>query len=182
MTRGSGLFRIAAGALLVCAWCRARASAEVLIESVRWQQALTAKGRSPVYHDILELTSVPPLITGRIRALVVLKNRGPEEGEGILLRYSISARLAGLSGKEEGVWAVPFMIEEKRVPKIGANQRLEVALDPSRSMDIPFNHYLARIFKSGFWLDRMRLQVMLSPRRGVVETIKTEEIILPVKK
>jgi hypothetical protein len=179
---GAGLFRIAVWLFLACVVLPARGSAEVLIESVRWQQTLTAKRRQPVYHDILELSSVPPRITGRIRALLVLKNRGPQEAEGILLRYSIAARLVGLGSAQAGVWAVPFMIEEKRVPKIGPNQRLEVSLDPARSMDVPFNHYLQRIFSSGFWLDRIRLQVMLSPRQGAVETIKTEEAILPVKK
>jgi hypothetical protein len=47
---------------------------------------------------------------------------------------------------------------------------------------MPLNHYLKRTADSGFWLDQLKLQIMISPRRGDVEAITTQEIILPVKK
>lgn len=156
--------------------------AEVMIESVSWQLAKPVRGQKPVYAAITSLPTVPPRIDGKLRLRVVLKSRGPLEAEGLLLRYCLSARLAAAEGAAEGVWAVPFLISEKRVPKVGPNQFLEVILDPSLSVDMPLTHYLKRTLASGFWPDQIRVQVMLSPRRGAVEAVKTEEAILPVKR
>jgi len=153
-----------------------------MIESVRWQLAKPVRGQKAVYQDISVLSSVPPRIAGKLRLRVVLKNRGPQQADGIVLRYCISARLAPLRRGEEGVWSVPFLIDEKRVPKVGPNRYFEVSWDPSGSVELPFNHYLQRVFSSGFWPDQLKLQVMLSPHRGAVETIRTQEIVLPVKK
>jgi hypothetical protein len=156
--------------------------AEVMIESVTWQLAQTVRGQKPVYQDIAELSTRPPRIDGKLRLRVVLKSRGPQESDGLLLRYCLSARLVPAGGGAAGVWAVPFLISEKRVPKVGPNQFLEVALDPALSVDLPLNHYLKRTLDSGFWPDQLKVQVMLSPRRGAVEAVKTHELILPVKK
>jgi hypothetical protein len=156
--------------------------AEVLIESVGWQLAKAEPGRPAVYQDITILTMLPPRVDGKLRLRVVLKNRGPKEADGLLLRYCLSARIVPAGRSAEGVWAVPFLISEKRVPKVGPNRLLEVTLDPSESVDMPLNHYLQRTLASGFWLDQLKLQVMLSPRRGDVETVATHEILLPVKK
>jgi hypothetical protein len=120
-------------------------------------------------------------MAGRLRLRIVLKNRGPQEADGLLLRYCLAARLSVLGSGADGVWAVPFLISEKRVPKIGPNQRLEVAFDPSGSVDMPLAHYLQRTFDSGFWPDQLKLQVMLNPHRGAVESVGTQDVILPVK-
>lgn len=156
--------------------------AEVMIQEVSWQLASPGPGRKAVYQAIKELPTQPPRIEGKLRLRVVLKNRGPHEADGLVLRYCLTARLAATGGNSEGVWAVPFLISEKRVPKVGPNQHLEVALDPAMSVDMPLTHYLQRALNSGFWPDQLRLQVMLAPRRGVVETIQTQELVIPVKR
>ncbi len=165
-----------------CLWMLPLLHAEVMIESVGWQLAKAAPGQHAVYQDITSLSTLPPLVDGKLRLRVVLKNRGPKEADGLLLRYCLSARLVLAGQILEGVWAVPFLISEKRVPKVGPNRLLEVTLDPSLSVNIPLNHYLKRTLDSGFWLDQLKLQIMLSPRRGDVEMVKTQEIILPIKR
>ena len=174
----------AAAALVVLLVCclLSPLSAEVMIESVSWQLAKTRRGSKPVYQDITILPARPPRIDGKLRLRVVLKNRGPKEAEGLVLRYCLAARLAPAGRSEEGVWAVPFLISEKRVPKVGPNQFFEVGMDPSLSVDMPLTHYLKRALDSGFWPDQLRLQVMLRPRRPDVETVKTWEITLPMKR
>jgi len=156
--------------------------AEVMIESVSWQLAKTARGQKPVYQNITALPTVPPRIDGKLRLRVVLKSRGPQEAGGLLLRYCLTARLVPAGQSAQGVWAVPFLISEKRVPKVGPNRFVEVTLDPSLSVEMPLNHYLKRTLDSGFWPDQLKVQVMLSPRRGAVDAVKTEELILPVQR
>jgi hypothetical protein len=156
--------------------------AEVFIESVHWQLALPTPGAKPVFSDIQTLPSIPPRFVGRLRALVVLKNRGPQAVEGILLRYAIAAKLSPLDGSAASVWAVPYMIDERRVPKIGPNRMIEVGLDTSRSLELPLNLYLQRVFRSGFWPEMLRIQVMLSPHSGAVDAVVTHEKVLEVKK
>ncbi|MCX5796873.1 MAG: hypothetical protein NTY77_15365 [Elusimicrobia bacterium] len=181
MSLASGIkWRRGVAAALVC--LAGPLHAEGMIESVGWQLAKAAPGEKAVYQGITSLPTLPPLIDGKLRLRVVLKNRGPRPAESLLLRYCLSARLIAIGQSGEGVWAVPFLIGERRIPKVGPNRLLEVTLDPSLSVDMPLAHYLKRTFDSGFWPDQLKLQVMLSPRRGVVETVETHETILPVKK
>ena len=155
--------------------------AEAFIESMHWQLAKPANGQPLQYEDIEVFTAAPPRIEGKLRVRVTLKNRGPREADGILLMYCLTARLAPLNVQEQGVWAVPFVIEEKRVPKIGPNQKLDVFLDPSRSVDAPLNHYLQRTQRAGFWPDQLKLQVMLQPRQGAVTVVRTLKLVLTIK-
>ncbi|MDD5655723.1 MAG: hypothetical protein PHF00_00515 [Elusimicrobia bacterium] len=154
--------------------------AELLIESVAWQTAAPARGRKPVYADADAVTAAAPRLRELVRVLVRLKNRGPKAVDGVLLRYAISAELAPLDGAREGAWAVPYMVDARRVPKIGPNKILDVPVDPSRSLEVPLAAYLQRVYRSGFWPRRLRVQVMLSPHRGQVDEIRTHESVLEV--
>ena len=154
------------------------ARAELSIESVQWQAAHPVKGRPQRFKDIGELPAAPPKLGAKLRAMLRLKNRGPKRVEGILLRYSLTARLGPLKGGEEGIWSVPFLIEERRVPKVGANQFFDVPLEPSALLEL----YLRKTVRAGFWPDELKLQVMLEPHRGAVETISPMESILPVRR
>ncbi len=172
-----GLARLtAAAAILLAALGAARA--ELSIEKVQWQYAPPAKRAARVYEDVTELSAPPPSIAGRLRAKLTLKNRGPRPVEGILLRYSATARLADVKTNQAGTWAIPFMIEEKRVPRIGANQILEVPLGPSPLLDL----YLRKIARPGFWPDQLKLQAMLEPHRGSVDKIAQTEAVLEIKR
>ena len=155
-----------------------RASAELVLESVRWQVGRVVRGRVATWADVKVLEDGPPKLDSRLRAKLVLKNRGPQTSEGILLRYSLISRLTQTGGAAaEGAWAIPFLVEERRVPKVGPNKLLEVPLETSPGLEL----YLRRLSRAGWWPDRLRLQVMLEPHPGE-QTIQTLEDVLEVKR
>ncbi|OGR95606.1 MAG: hypothetical protein A2V88_14120 [Elusimicrobia bacterium RBG_16_66_12] len=155
-----------------------RASAELVLESVHWQVGRARAGRVASWADVKILEDGPPKLESRLRARLVLKNRGPQTSEGILLRYSLTSRLTPAGeAAAEGVWAIPFLIEERRVPKVGPNKVVEVPLETSPGLEL----YLRRLSRSGWWPDRLRLQVMLEPRPGE-RTIQILEDALEVKR
>ena len=149
-----------------------------MLESVRWQVGRVVRGRVATWADVKVLEDGPPKLDSRLRAKLVLKNRGPQTSEGILLRYSLISRLTQTGGAAaEGAWAIPFLVEERRVPKVGPNKLLEVPLETSPGLEL----YLRRLSRAGWWPDRLRLQVMLEPHPGE-QTIQTLEDVLEVKR
>lgn len=163
----------AVGAALAAAPARA----EVQLQSVRWQQLAREKTQSARPLDVtqLALKDGAPL-TGRIVAKVKLLNRGPQV-EGILLRYAMTAKVARVQDpKHPAVWALAYSLDEKRVPKIGANQFLETTLDPTALTDL----YLRKLYREGYWPTELKLQVMLEPRKDNTEPLQVLESSLPV--
>ena len=153
------------------------ASAETSLEGVYWQVGRVEGGRVSAWQNASVLRDGPPKLDNRLRARLVLKNAGADE-EGLLLRYSMTARVAPAEGAAaEGSWAVPFAVDERRVPKIGADKTLEVPLDASPALDL----YLRRIARAGWWPDRIKIQVMLEPRPGS-KTISLVESVLEVRR
>jgi hypothetical protein len=133
-------------------------------------------GRVASWQNAAVLQDGPPKLDNRLRARLVLKNSGPRE-EGLLVRYSMTARVAPSQGAgAEGSWAVPFSVDERHVPKIGADKTLEVFLDASPALDL----YLRRLGRAGWWPDQIKIQAMLEPRSGS-KTISVVEGVLDVK-
>lgn len=153
------------------------ARAEMALEKVQWQLVKRERPTGALKsEDIGALKLAGPKLSGKLRAKVSLANGEAKAVEGILLRYSLCARLAPEDGKGAGVWAVPFLIEERRVPKVGAKETLEVPLDTSPMFEL----YLKRVAREGFAPDQLKLQVMVEPRRGEIRTIALLESALPV--
>lgn len=164
--------------LALAALSAAGARAELLLDGVSWQRARVEKTRVAAWEDVDKLADGPPKLDARLRARLTLKNRGPVAAEGILLRYSMTGRVAPVSGgKPEGAWGIPFMVDEKRVPKVGPNKTLDVYLTTSPALEL----YLAKLARAGWWPDRVKLQVMIEPHQGAVE-IQSLESILEVSK
>lgn len=138
------------------------AAAEVQLESIAWQTRYGERGAKAA--EVTQL-ALPPgtALKGRLRAKVKVLNRG-EAVEGILLRYSLTAQLAAAAsdGAQAPAWAIAFDLDEKRVPRIGANQHFEVTLDPTQALSL----YLKRVAMGGYWPTALKLQVMLEPRKG----------------
>lgn len=117
---------------------------------------------------------------GHLRILVTLTNEGAKSVEGSILRCSISMHLVKYKTQEagedsqDGVWGVPFWIEERRIPKI----------KPARSKEVVISHfnlqeYLKRLRGTGFWPDALKVRIMVEPRVG--ETLKNiPESVIPV--
>jgi hypothetical protein len=154
----------------------ASASAEIVLEGVHWQVGRVSGGRVVAWQDLKVLADGPPKLDNRLRARLVLKNRGIKTEETLLLRYSMTARVAPSAGAAtEGSWAIPFVVEEKRVPKVGPEKTIEVPLETGAALEL----YLRRLARAGWWPDRVKLQVMLEPHPGST-SIQTVEDTLEV--
>lgn len=163
--------------LAFAALAAADAGAELSIEGLTWQRARLARGRIVAWEDAAALTDAPPKLDARLRARLTLKNRGPKPAEGVLLRYSMTGRLALAAGSAEGSWGVPFAVDEKRVPKIGANKILDVYLTTSPALEL----YLNRLARAGWWPDLVKLQAMLEPNHGA-SAVRSVEAVLELSK
>jgi hypothetical protein len=152
--------------------------AELILEQIGWEFAVPVKGQQSVFEPVETLKAAPPALKGKLRAQLTLKNRGPRPMEGILLRYALTARLSRLDSNAEGTWAVPFMIEERRVPRVGANQLLDVPLGPSLMLDL----YLKKLKRSGLWPDQLKIQVMLEPHHLSAPALQVLEKVLPIER
>ncbi len=150
------LLSLAALALLAGA-----AGAEIEPQSVRWQLVSREKRESAKPTDVTQLPAlVGDALPGRLFARVKLLNRGPAT-EGVLLRYALSSKIGPVDQTLE-IQAIPFVVDEKRVPKIGANQFLEVAIDVTNHVNLQ----LKRLARDEYALRELRLQLMVAPRRG----------------
>ena len=147
------------------------ASAELALESVHWQQGRAEGGRVSFWKDVKTLEAAPAPVE-RMRARLIMKNDGPQNEEGLLLRYSLTARVLPENGGD-GTWAVPFAVDEKRVPKVGAEKTIEVPLDASAAVDL----YLKRVARAGWRLDRLKIQVMLEPHHGSKALQIVEDVV-----
>lgn len=160
--------------LAFAALAAADAGAELVIESLSWQRARVEHGRVVAWEDAANLVDAPPKLDARLRARLTLKNRGPKAAEGILLRYSMTGRIAPASpGGKEGAWGVPFMVDEKRVPKVGANKIQDVFLTTSPALEL----YLSKLARAGWWPDRVKLQAMIEPHPGAVSVQSLESVL-----
>lgn len=118
-------------------------------------------------------------LAGRFSAKLNFLNRGPAV-EGVLIRYSLEGKIAPADHPDQAAWAVPFLVDEKRVPKVNANTHVETTLlvgDPSAQIDI----YLKNTAFEGYVVQALRLRVMISPRRGQAAPIQVLESELPIQ-
>lgn len=155
----------------------ATASAEIVLEGVHWQVARVERGRVVAWQDVRVLQDGPPKLDNRLRARLVLRNRSAKPEETLLLRYSMTARVAPAAAAGEGTWAIPFAVDERRVPKVGPDKMVEVPLEVGPALEL----YLRRLARAGWWPDRVKLQVMLEPHAGGA-TIPTVEDTLEVSR
>lgn len=173
-------------ALILALFClrAGHASAEVLLQAVSWQLAKSSRhvqfkhqrGGSKI-EEIFSLKLEGPKPGVRVRMRLKLANRGPSSVEGILLKYSMSARISSGADQGEGAWAVPFLLDERRVPKVGSNETKEIILDPS----LVFGEYLRRIFRAGYAVKAVKAMIMVEPRPGETRSLEILESLLPVE-
>ena len=159
---------------LLAALCAGAARAELSLQAVGWQAAQARPGRPAAWEDTARVQDGPPRLETRLRASARLVNRGPEPVEGILLRYSLSARLTRADGgASDPEWSIPLAMDTKRVPALGPNQRADVPL----ALPAGFRDQLARLARAGWWPDQVRVRVMIEPRAGD-PSIRTAEGVL----
>lgn len=156
----------------------APASAEVTIERTDWQLALQMRRQKRIYHDISQWLFPPSLqVKLRPRALVVLANKSGKAETAVLLRYSITPRLRRIGTSEEGIWTVPLVVEERRIPNLKGGQTKKIPLYLNR---ISFGAYLKRMYRAGYWPDALRIEVMVEPKPGETFEKRLRRSVLPI--
>lgn len=140
--------------------------AEVVVGDLHWQVAARSArpGSRPLFHDSQQWL-LPPAgrAAGQVRAMVTLVNKSTRSEEALLVRFSISAKLAPVAKEAEGVWAVPFLLDERHIPRVRAGESKEVPIPLNRTV---FAAHLKRKARTGLWPDALRIQLMVEPRSG----------------
>lgn len=166
-------------ALVVLAFACGYASAAVELQKLGWQMTPVQGPRAQVKTakpiEKLTVDAAKGKLPGRLLGWATLVNRGTPT-EGILLRYTVTGRIAPADGSQEPAWVLPFMLETRRVPRAAANKLVDVPLDATALTEL----YLKKLNREGYVLRELKLQVMLEPRGGA-SPIKLMESVLPVE-
>lgn len=171
------MLRLLAAALSLGLAAPSSASAELVLKAVSWQIP-TRPGEKPRGFKAIERWIQPASakLASKPRVVVTVVNRGPKAAEGAVLRYSIVAKMARVAetGKE-GVWTVPFYLNERRVARVGPNQVKDIPLN-----DLVLDVFLKKSFRAGYWPSTLNIQVMVEPRSGEGLDQRIMEQQLPV--
>ncbi len=150
---------------ILALFCLATAAyAGVSVKDIKWQAADLKSGGKSIFLDVSSVSLLDiGKSGGKVRLLVRLNNTGAAKDGGRVLRCSFSMRLAKEGSAEPGVWTVPFSIDERRIAVIAPGELVEITV-PHTGLQV----YLKRLSGTGFRPDRLRVSVMLEPRRGDV--------------
>lgn len=149
------------------------AHAEIKLRGVSWQFAKPGPGRR--FNDIQQLVLVGPKLKGKVRARLRIYNPDGKVEEGILVRYSLVAKLSQPGGTWRG-WALPFFLDQRQIPRLKAGGVREIPLDPTVGIKL----YLKKVARWGFQVDEIKIRVMLEPRRDEKNPIQILENTLRV--
>lgn len=126
-------------------------------------QELVREGRKQSYVQVRELKRAPAARTWpRIRAMITVENDPGKAVEGLVLRYVAVAKLKKVGSSDEGVWVLPFRLEERRIPRLSAGALKRVPIDTIR-----LEVYLRELRRTGYWPETLKIQVMMQPKPGV---------------
>jgi hypothetical protein len=150
---------LAAGALLVAS----AASAEPRVVSIEWQEFGKPAPTSPAaFQPVQKVTRAPSSAAkGMVRALVTLENPEKTPVEAIDVVFAVSAKLKKIGAESGGLWAVPFRVDERRVPILASGKKA-VPLDT-----LKVEAYLREIFIEGYWPEALKIEVQLRPRKDM---------------
>ena len=153
--------------------------AQVRISAIDWQIS-RAEGKTALpFETITELKLEPyrKYLT-KFRAVVTAQNSSAKPAEGLVLRCALSLHLVKLSSAADtGFWAVPFRTEELRISRIKPGASYE-----ARLIHFTLNPQLNKLKNTGFWVDALKLQVMLDPRLGDEPARIMKETVISIKK
>lgn len=141
----------------------APSSAELILRSVSWQLP-AAPGVRPRGFKPIERWIQPPAanVASKPRAVVTVTNRGPKAADGVVLRYTLSARQARIDQPaREGIWTVPFYLSERRLSRVKPNATIDVPIN-----DLVLGPFLKKCYRAGYWPDALKIHIMVEPRSG----------------
>ncbi len=117
---------------------------------------------------IQEIEIAVPQDAQRIRPRILAVNKGTAPAEGILIRYDFALQIAPRADRKKAAWAVPFMMDEWRIPRLLPGESKAVPLDPEI-----LRQTLSRLKAAGFEAERLRFHAMLAPRPGDDRPLQT---------
>ncbi|MHB2025563.1 MAG: hypothetical protein ACYCPQ_02815 [Elusimicrobiota bacterium] len=121
----------------------------------------TLRGRNGAFEPVKSVSLTAMKISGNLRPQVLVANQGEQAEEGILIRYDLALKIAPKGREHVAVWAVPFVMDERRVPLLRPGQSKAVPLDPEI-----LSQSLERLGARGFVATELRFEAMLEPRPG----------------
>ncbi|HOW90244.1 MAG TPA: hypothetical protein PL037_08165 [Elusimicrobiales bacterium] len=150
-------------ALIALPFLISGAEAQLRLDGINWEVSAVEGKRSMPYKPIQELRLEPyRKYTDKLRAIVSVKNEYSRPAEGLVLRYALSLHVVRTTvPADAGFWAVPFRTEELRISQIKAGGAYG-----ARLIHFVLNEQLRKLNNTGFWVDALKLQVMLDPRSG----------------
>lgn len=151
-------------ALLAFCFLTAPASAGVSISSAALEVSISAKKGNAVFHTVENLLLPPDAQpAARLRAVLTIANEGARVESGAVIRFALSARLRRIGTDGEGVWELPFLLEQRHVPQIKRGRGLNIFLPINRVAVVT---YLKRLRAAGYWPDSLRVEAVIEPRVG----------------
>jgi hypothetical protein len=154
-------------------------NAQVRINKIDWQVSRVEGKVTLPFEPILELKLEPyQKYLSKFRAVVNVHNSSVKPVEGLVLRCALSLRVVKLADAEAaGFWAVPFRVEELRISQIKPGGVYEAKL-----IHFVLNEQFKKLKNTGFWVDALKLQVMLEPRQGDEPSTIIKEAVIEIKK
>lgn len=156
-----------------------RLSAQVRLTGIDWQVSKVQEPKKLLFEAIpdirLELYQKFPY---KLRAVITVRNASAKPAGGLVLRCALSLHIVRLSDPaDQGFWAVPFRVEELRISKIAPSGSYEAKMLHSQ-----LNEQLKKLRNTGFWVDALKLAVMLEPRQGDSPDEIIRESVINIKK
>lgn len=88
------------------------------------------------------------------------------------MRYAFSAAISKAGGGEPEAWDVPFRLDERKIPRLGAGQSVSIGIDPAL---LPF--YLGRLRRAGFAAKEIRFEAAIEPKEGDQSLSKAASVL-----
>ncbi|MBO4556121.1 MAG: hypothetical protein J5706_05115 [Elusimicrobiales bacterium] len=157
-------------------------SANTVISGISWESSpsnsagvkKSTSAAPAVYSEISEF-SIKGFSFDKLRAIVSLNNAAEKKEMGIVIRYSFRLQIKN-DESGETFWEVPYQADEVRVPILKAGITRDTKI-----ISLKLREQLKRLHNTGFSPAALKLEVMLSPRKGVSEDVHVSETVLPIK-
>ena len=140
------------------------APAAVTVSDTTLEVSISATKGRPVFHAVESLFLPPDAKPAqRLRAVLSVDNDGPRAESGAIIRYALSARIRRIGAEGEGLWTVPFLLEERHIPVVKRGKAVPVVLPLNR---VAIEQHLKTLRAAGYWPDAFRLEAVFTPRTG----------------
>ena len=152
---------------------------KTVIRGLTWETAPGTEVRastSAVYAETAEF-SIKGTSFNKLRTVITLDNSSETKEMGIVLRYSFRLKIKNEETGEE-FWEVPYQADALRVPVVKAGVTKDAKIFAG---NLKLKDRIKRLQNIGYIPTALKIEVMLSPRKGVSEDGRISEAVLPIK-